>query len=321
MFKFIIHWKWCWLVHASWLNMDCTKVNHDLRLHLKLTTLHFMNTQFEDNTCSRGHNVYWEGGLTYLNKAQASKLSDIWAIRLWHYGVRTLSLIVHEYASANMAQSLSRREWWSLSGLKICHWSSRWRKNVLPRGAWKEPWLSKEGESIERTSCKFGVINRRIIYDSEIARHRIEGWSTCGALSFPKRHRISYHESKAREKSKCELIANTWPGVDIRVIIVIIIGVARLTQGSQQNIINFLVGLEANKVSTGCVAGSVRCPSGCWNVHHRVPYLAAHLNHDLEKNIRYFAVAAPSGILILWSGSGHKIPKRQKLERIIYCVL
>ena len=122
-------------------------------------------------------------------------------------------------------------------------------------------------------SCKFEVVNRRIIYDSEIAHHRIEGWSTSGALSFPKRHGISYHESKVREKSKCELTANTWPGVDIRVVVVIISGVARLTQGSQQNIIYFLVGLEANKVATGCVAGSVRCPSGCRNVHHRVPTL------------------------------------------------
>ena len=119
----------------------------------------------------------------------------------------------------------------------------------------------------------------------------------------PKGHGICYHEVKAKEKSKCELTTNTWPGVIIRIVVVIITGVARFTQGSQQHIINIFVGLEANKVANRCVAGLVRCSSGCRNVHHRMPYLAAHLNHDLEANIQYFMVVAPSGILILEVGA------------------
>ena len=102
-------------------------------------------------------------------------------------------------------------------------------------------------------SCKFGVIKRRIISDSEIVRHRMEGQSTCGALSFLKviiAYAICYHEAKSREKSKCKLTANTWPWVVVRVVVVIITRVVGFTQGSQQRIINFFVGLEANKVAT-----------------------------------------------------------------------
>ena len=104
------------------------------------------------------------------------------------------------------------------------------------------------------------------------------------SLELPKGHRICYQEAKAREKSKCELTANTWPGVVIRVVVIIITRVARFTQRPQQHIIDFFLELEANKVATGCVAGSVRCPSGCRNATTVCPTLL-HISITIWKRM------------------------------------